>query len=233
MGASGPLSINPVAMPKLSYDVLKDFVPIAQVHSVPLVVTANPQAGIASIKDLIAKAKASPGKISAASAGTGSMNHMAIELFDVFTGVKLTHVPYKGSGPALADEIGGQVMTMFDQVNSSMGYIRSGQIKPLAVTSPKRSAALPDVPTLNELGLKGYEAATFVGLLAPAGTPNEIVMKLNAAMRKTLQTPAVQQKLQDLGADVHTGSPEEFRTLIASELGKWQKVAKQAGIVLE
>jgi len=233
MGASGPLSINPVAMPNLPYDVLKDFAPVAQVHSVPLVVLANPQAGIGSIRQLIDRAKAGEGKVAVASAGVGSMNHMAIELFNGMAGVKLGHVPYKGSGPALSEVLGGQVPTMFDQINSSIGFVKEGRLKALAVTSPKRTAALPDVPTLDELGLKGYEAGTFVGLLAPAGTPRAIVMKLNDAMQKTLQTPSVQRRLRELGADVRTGTPEQFGQFIAAELEKWRNVAKQARVVFE
>lgn len=233
MGASGPLSINPVAMPKLPYDVMKDFAPIAQVHSVPLVVVVNPKSGIASIRQLIELARAGDGKVAAASAGTGTMNHMAIELFGVMAGVKLGHVPYKGSGPALNDVLAGQVPAMFDQVNSSIGFLRDGRLRPLAVTSPKRVPALPDVPTLDELGLKGYEAGSFVGVLAPAGTPPGVVARLNEAVRKTLETPAVQQKLRELGADVRTGTPEQFQQLIAGELEKWRRVARQAGVVFE
>lgn len=233
MGASGPLSVNPIAMPKLGYDPVKDFAPVAQVHSVPLIVLANPKSGITSVKDMIARGKAEGNKVSAASAGTGSMNHLAIELFNVTTGAKLTHVPYKGSGPALNDLLAGQVQTMFDQVNSSIGFVKDGRLKALAVTSPKRVAALPDVPTLDELGLKGYEAATFVGVLAPAGTPRPIVDKLNGAVRATLQTPAVLQKLRDLGANPTTGSPEQFHDLIVKELDKWRRVSKDAGINFE
>ena len=233
MGASGPLSVNPIAMPKLGYDAVKDFAPVAQVHSVPLIVLASPKSGITSIKDMIARGKAPDSKVSAASAGTGSMNHLAIELFNVTTAVKLTHVPYKGSGPALNDLLAGQVDTMFDQVNSSIGFVKDGRLKALAVTSPKRVAALPDVPTLDELGLKGYEAATFVGVLAPAGTPRPIVDKLNGAVRATLQTPAVVQKLRELGANPTTGTPEQFHDLIVKELDKWRKVSKDAGVSFE
>jgi tripartite-type tricarboxylate transporter receptor subunit TctC len=233
MGASGPLSINPVALPNLPYDPIADFTPVAQVHAVPLLVLSRSKADIGSVQQLVERAKREPGKVSVASAGVGSMNHLAIELFQAMTGAQLVHVPYKGSGPGLSDLLGGQVTTMFDQMNSSMGFIKQGQLTPLAVTSLKRSPLLPDVPTLDELGLKGYQAATFVGVLAPAGTPQPIVAKLNAAVRKTVETPAVQQKLRELGATPSVGSPEDMGRLVAGELEKWRKVVKQAGVKFE
>ena len=233
MGASGPLSINPVAMPKLPYDPVADYAPVSQVHVVPLVVLSRSKGDIASVQQLIERAKREPGKLSVASAGVGSMNHLAIELFHAMTGTHLVHVPYKGSGPGLSELLGGQVATMFDQMNSSIGFVKEGRLTPLAITSLKRSPLLPDVPTLDELGLKGYEAATFVGVLAPAGTPQPIVAKLNAAVRKTMETPAVQQKLRELGATPTFGSPEEFGRLIGSELEKWRNVAKKADVKFE
>ena len=230
MGSSGPLSVNPVVVPNLPYDSVKDYAPISKVHVVPLVVLASQKSGIASIKELIDRAKADPGKLTVASAGTGTTNHFGIELFSTMAGVKVVHVPYKGSGPALTELLGGQVAAMFDQLSASIGYIRDGRVKALAVAGARRSPMLPNVPTLDESGLRGYEASTFIGVLAPAGTPKAVVAKLNAAMLKVMATPAVLQRLRDLGTEPGSSSPEEFHNLIRDELNKWRGVAKSAGL---
>lgn len=230
MGSSGPLSVNPVVVPNLPYDSVKDYAPVSRVHVVPLVVLAGQKSGIGSIRELIERARANPGKLTVASAGTGTTNHFAIELFSNMAGVKVVHVPYKGSGPALAEMLGGQVATMFDQLNASIGYIRDGRLKALAVASAKRASVLPNVPTLDESGLRGYEASTFIGVLAPAGTPKAVIAKLNAAMLKVMGTPAVFQRLRELGTEPGSSSPEEFRKLISDELAKWRDVAKKAGL---
>jgi len=230
MGSSGPLSINPIVVPNLPYDSIKDYAPVSRVHVVPLVVLAGQKSGIGSIRELIDRARANPGKLTVASAGTGTTNHFGIELFSAMAGVKVVHVPYKGSGPALTEMLGGQVATMFDQLSSSIGYIRDGRLKALAVASAKRSSVVPNVPTLDESGLRGYEASTFIGVLAPAGTPKAVITKLNAAVRKVMETPAVVEKLRGLGTEPGSSSPEEFGKVIADELGKWRGVAKNAGL---
>jgi tripartite-type tricarboxylate transporter receptor subunit TctC len=233
MGSSGPLSVNPVVVSKLPYDSLKDYAPISRVHVVPLVVLAGQKSGIGSIKEMIGRARANPGKLTVASAGTGTTNHFGIELFSSMAGVKVVHVPYKGSGPALAEMLGGQVATMFDQLSASIGYIRDGRLKALAVASAKRASVLPAVPTLDESGLRGYEASTFIGVLAPAGTPKPVVNQLNAAMLKVMDTAMVRDKFLGLGAEPSSSSPEEFRKLIADELAKWRDVAQKAGLKFE
>jgi tripartite-type tricarboxylate transporter receptor subunit TctC len=230
VGSSGPLSVNPVVVSNLPYDSLKDYSPISRVHVVPLVVLAGQKSGIGSIKELIERARANPAKLATASAGTGTTNHFGIELFNNMAGVKLLHVPYKGSGPALAEMLGGQIPVMFDQLSASIGYVRDGRLKALAVASASRASVLPGVPTLDESGLRGYEASTFIGVLAPANTPNPVVAKLNAAMRKVMDTAAVREKFLGLGAEPGSSSPEEFRKLIADELAKWRDVAKKAGL---
>lgn len=230
MGSSGPLSINPVVVSNLPYDPVKDYAPISRVHVVPLVVLAGPKSGIGSVKELIERARANPGKLATASAGTGTTNHFGIELFNTMAGVKLLHVPYKGSGPALAEMLGGQVPLMFDQLSASIGYIRDGRLKALAVASARRASVLPGVPTLDESGLRGYEASTFIGVLAPANTPKPVVTRLNAAMRKVMDTAVVREKFLGLGAEPGSSSPEEFSKLIAEELNKWRDVAKRAGL---
>jgi len=233
MGSSGPLSINPVVVPNLPYDSVKDYAPVSRVHVVPLVVLAGPKSGITSVKDLIERAKASPGKLAAASAGTGTTNHFGIELFNTMAGVRLLHVPYKGSGPALTEMLGGQVPVMFDQLSASIGYVRDGRLRALAVASARRASVLPAVPTLDESGLRGYEASTFIGVLAPAGTPKAVVATLSAAMRKVMETAMVRDKFLGLGAEPGSSSPEEFSKLIAEELAKWRDVAQKAGLKFE
>ena len=233
MGSSGPLSVNPVITPSMPYDSVRDYAPVSKVHIVPLVVLASQKSGINSVKELIDRAKAEPGKLTVASAGTGTTNHFGIELFSAMTGIKVVHVPYKGSGPALTELLGGQVAAMFDQLSASIGHVRDGRLKALAVAGARRSPMLPGVPTLDESGLRGYEASTFIGVLAPAGTPKPIIAKLNAAMLKVMATPAVLQRLRDLGTEPGSSSPEEFKKLIADELAKWRGVAKSAGLKFE
>jgi tripartite-type tricarboxylate transporter receptor subunit TctC len=233
MGSSGPLSVNPVVVPNLPYDSVKDYAPISRVQVVPLVVLAGQKSGIGSIRELIERAKANPSKLATASAGTGTTNHFGIELFNSMAGVRLLHVPYKGSGPALAEMLGGQIPLMFDQLSASIGHIRDGRLRALAVASAKRATVLPNVPTLDESGLRGYEASTFIGVLAPAGTPRPVVVKLNTAMRKVMDTATVRDKFLGLGAEPGSSSPEEFGKLIADELNKWRDVAKKAGLKFE
>ncbi|HXF67447.1 MAG TPA: tripartite tricarboxylate transporter substrate binding protein [Burkholderiales bacterium] len=230
MGSSGPLAINPIVIRDTPYDSLKDFAPVSRVHVVPLVVLAGQKAGIGSVKELVALARANPGKVTVASAGTGTTNHLGIELFSMMAGVKVLHVPYKGSGPALAELLGGQVQFMFDQLTSSIGYIRDGRLKALAVGGSRRSEMLPGVPTLEESGLKGYEASTFIGVLAPGGTPQPVIEKLNAAMRKVMENPGVTERFRALGADPGSSSPAEFARIIRDELAKWRAVVQRAGL---
>jgi tripartite-type tricarboxylate transporter receptor subunit TctC len=206
MGSSGPLSINPVAMPNLPYDPIKDFAPISRVHSVPLVLLAGQKMDIHSVKELIERAKTTPGKLTIASAGIGT---------------------------ALSDLLGGQVAACFEQLNSSMDLIKDGRVRPLAITSLKRSLTLPNIPTLDEMGLKGYEAATFVGVLAPAATPKAVVNNLNQAVRKVLNVSSAVNRLRDLGTEPGSSTPEEFGVLVANELNKWRDVATRAGLKFE
>ena len=228
VGSSGPLSVNPVVFKDIPYDSVKDFAPVSLVQIVPLVLLVSPKFTVRSVKELIDRAKAQPGKITIASAGTGTTNHFAIELFSAMTGAKLLHVPYKGSGPALSELLGGQVNTMIDQLTSSMGFIKDGKLKVIAVTAAKRVSALPDVPTLAESGVPNYEASTFLGILAPAGTPRALVAKLNAALRKVVDTPAVQERFRGLGADPGGSTPEQFAKMIRDELNKWRSLAQSA-----
>jgi len=233
VGSSGPLSVNPVIFKKLPYDSLKDFVPVSTVQAVPLVVLASPRSGIQSVAELVAMAKSRPGKLTIASAGAGTTNHFAIELFASMAGVRLLHVPYKGSGPALSELLGGQVETMVDQLAASIGFVKDGRLKVLAVTTLQRAAALPQVPTLDELGYKGYQASTLLGLLTPAGTPKPVVAKLNAAVRKVMDNAAVAERFRGLGANPGASSPEEFSKRIRDELQQWQALAKKLNLKFE
>ncbi len=233
VGSSGPLSVNPVIFKNLPYDTLKDFAPISTVQAVPLVVLAGPKAGINSMADLVNAAKARPGKLTMASAGAGTTNHFAIELFASMANVKVLHVPYKGSGPALSELLGGQVETMVDQLAASIGYVKDGRLKVLAVTTAQRAAALPNVPTLDELGYKGYQASTLLGLLAPAGTPRPVIARLNAAVRKTMDNTTVAERFRGLGATPGASSPEEFSMRIRDELQQWRVLVKKLDLKFE
>jgi tripartite-type tricarboxylate transporter receptor subunit TctC len=233
MGSSGPLSINVVVFKDLPYNSAKDFAPVSTVQVVPLVITVNQKSAIASVQELIARIKANPGKVTMASAGAGTTNHFAIELFAAMTGTRPLHVPYKGSGPALTELLGGQVESMVDQLTASIGYIRDGRIKVLAVTGRKRSPLLPNAPTLDEAGLKGYEASTYIGVVAPSGIAPTVMEKLNGAVRKVMAIPEVSEKFRALGAEPAASSPQEFRKTMIDELEKWREVARKANLKFE
>jgi tripartite-type tricarboxylate transporter receptor subunit TctC len=229
MGTVGTHAINPSLYAKMPYDQVKDFAPVILVAGVPNVLVVNPSLPVSSLQDLIAYAKANPGKLNFASSGSGTSIHLSGELFKVMTGADMTHVPYKGSAPALRDLMGGQVQLMFDNLPSSLALIKAGKLKALAVTSTTRAAALPDVPTVAEAGLPGFEASSWFGVLAPAGTPPAIVAKLNGEIAKWLATPEAKEKLLSQGATAAGGSPEDFARHIAVETAKWQKVVKASG----
>jgi tripartite-type tricarboxylate transporter receptor subunit TctC len=236
MGTVGTHGINRALYPKLPYDPIKDFTPITLVAAVPNVMEMNADKAkalnINSVADFIKYAKANPGKLNMASSGSGTSIHLAGELFKTMTGSFMTHIPYRGSGPALLDLVGGNADVMFDNLPSSMQQIKGGKLKALAVTSSQRSPALPDVPTVEEAGgpaLKGYEASSWFGLLAPAGTSPEIVNRIQQEVAKSLGTPAIKEKLQAQGAIPSGNTPAEFAKLIDSEHIKWAKVVKASG----
>ena len=236
MGTVGTHGINRALYPKLPYDPIKDFVPITLVAAVPNVMEMNADKArelkINSVQDFIAYAKSHPGKLSMASSGSGTSIHLAGELFKTMSGSFMTHIPYRGSGPALLDLVAGNTDVMFDNLPSSMQQIKAGKLKPLAVTSAQRSPALPDVPTVEEAGgpaLKGYEASSWFGLLAPAGTPPEVVSRIQQEVAKSLATPAIKEKLQAQGALPSGNTPAEFAALIGKEHTKWAQVVKASG----
>jgi len=238
MGTVGTHAINPALYAKMPYDHVKDFVPITLVAGVPNVLVMNPAKaealGIKGVPDLIRVAKASPGKLNMASSGNGTSIHLAGELFKSMTGTYMVHFPYRGSGPALLDLIGGNMDLMFDNLPSAMPHIKAGKLKALAVTSAERSAALPDLPTVAEAGaIKGFEASSWFGLLAPAGTPPEVVNRLQQETAKALATPALKERLQAQGAVPSGMSPADFAKFIAAETKKWAAVVKASGATVD
>lgn len=234
MGTVGTHAINQSLYPKMPFDPIQDFAPITLVAGVPNVLVMNPakaeQYGIASVADLIRYARAHPGKLNMASSGNGTSIHLSGELFKSMTGTFLLHFPYRGSGPALLDLIGGTMDLMFDNLPSAMPHIKAGKLKALAVTSAERSAALPDLPTIAEAGpVKGFDASSWFGLLAPAGTPADIVSRLQQESAKALATAAVKERLLSQGAIPGGNTPAEFAAYIAAETRKWAAVVKQSG----
>lgn len=232
MGTAATHSINNTLYPTLKWDAVKNFAPISLVAEVPNVLVVNNSLPVKSVKELIAYGNANPGKLNHGSPGLGSTGHLSAELFKASTGLKMTHIPYKGSAPTLADLVGGQIQVVIDNLPPYLPHIQSGKIRGLAVTTAKRSAAAPNLPTMQEAGVAGYEAGSWFGLLAPAGTPKAIVSKLSAETARILKIPEVNERLSGLGATPVGGTPEEFAAFIRSEQAKWRKVITQAGIKL-
>ncbi len=214
----------------INYNLEKDFAPITMVGSVPLVFVVHPSVPANNLKELIAYAKSRPGYLTYASSGAGAPQRMAAELFKRAAGVDMLHVPYKGSGPAMADLIGGQVLTMVETVPAAQGFIKSGKLRALAVTTPERISMLPDVPTAGEAGLPGFVVSSMFGVLAPANTPKEIVDKLNAELVKILQVPEVKEQLLQQGAYAISTSPQQTAERIKKEIGMWATVVQEAKI---
>jgi tripartite-type tricarboxylate transporter receptor subunit TctC len=229
MGTVGTHAINPSLYAKMPYNHVKDFVPIVLVAGVPNVLEVTPSLPVNSVADLIKLAKEKPGQLNFASSGSGTSIHLSGELFKTMTGVDMMHVPYKGSAPALTDLMGGQVQLMFDNLPSSLAQIKAGKLRAIAVTSAQRSPALPNIPTIAESGLPGFEASSWFGLLAPAGTPPAIVARVNADVNEWLQTAEAKEKLLAQGAIPAGGTPEQFAAHIRVETEKWAKVVKVSG----
>jgi len=233
LAASGPMAVNKTLYKSISFDPDKDFTPIIQISAFPLVLEVHPSLPVTNLKQFIAMAKDKPDLLSFASAGNGTPQHLAGELFNTAVGAKLQHVPYKGAGPALNDVIGGHVKVMFDILGSSVQYIKTGKMRALAVTTAARSPALPDVPTLAEAGLPGYDFSGWHGIVAPAATPRPIVNKLNQAINEIFADPAFRKKWEELGTPIVGGTPEAFGALMRSESVKLGKVVKDAGVTVD
>jgi tripartite-type tricarboxylate transporter receptor subunit TctC len=231
MGYIGTHAINPSLYPKLSYDPVMDFAPVALVAAMPNILVVHPSLPIKSVKELITLAKSKPGELNYGSGGVGTAPHLAGELFNHMAGVKMVHIPYKGSGPALTELLGGHLSLMFNTMAQTTPHVKAGTLRGLAVTSAKRSEAIPELPTVAESGLPGYEKVGWFGVLAPAGTPKEIVTKLNIEINKVLNMPDVKGRLASLGSEP-TGitTPEQFAAFIKAEITKWAKVVKESGM---
>jgi tripartite-type tricarboxylate transporter receptor subunit TctC len=223
---------NATLYDKLNYNFIRDIAPVASLTRVPNVLEVHPSVPAKTVPEFIAYAKANPGKLSMASGGNGTSQHLSGELFKMMTGIDMQHVPYRGAGPALTDLMGGQVQVMFDNVSSSIEYIRAGKLRPLAATTAARSEALPDLPTVGDF-VPGYEASAVNGIGAPRATPTEIIDKLNKEINAGLADPRLTARLADLGASVLVGSPADYRKLIAEETDKWGKVIRAANIKAE
>jgi tripartite-type tricarboxylate transporter receptor subunit TctC len=233
LGGTGTLAVNPTLYAHPGYDPRKDFAPVGLIGTSALVVLVNPSVPAKSIAELIALAKKEPGKLNYASAGAGSGIHLAAALFAHMTGTKLTHIPYKGTGPALNDLIGGHVSLYFSSLPPAIGLINSGKVRALAVTGPKRSALLPNLPTVAEAGVPGYEAVLHYGIVAPAGTPQPIVDKLNKALRAAVASPEVEKRLATTGAEPLASTPAEYAADIDREEKKWSQIVKISGAKVE
>jgi tripartite-type tricarboxylate transporter receptor subunit TctC len=225
-----PHTINPSIYAKVPYDPVRDFAPVTIIGMSPMFLFANPSLQVQNVKDFIALAKSQPGKIAIASGGTGATTHLAAELLQSRAGIQLTHVPYKGAGPALTDVVGGQVPVTFTSMATAAPFAKSGRLRILGVTSAKRLAAFPDVATFEESGVPGMVFEHWWGVMAPAGTPRPIVDKLHAAIAKALSTADLRERFAGLAVEPRTNTPEQFRALLESDLKRWAKVVKDAGI---
>ena len=225
--------IGPALYGKVNYDTLKDFAPVLLTASVPMVLVVNPQLPARSVKEFVDLAKTRSGALNYSSSGTGTITHLASAMMSTQTGIQTQHIPYKGSAPGLVDLASGQTQFMIDTINTVLPYVRDNRLRGLAVTSAKRSPVLPDLPTLAEAGISGFEAAAWQGIVVPTGTPNEIVQKLNAEVNKALTHPDIRSRLAAQGADILGGTPAEYAAYLRSEMPRWAKAVKDSGAKAE
>jgi tripartite-type tricarboxylate transporter receptor subunit TctC len=230
MGHIGTLAVNPSLYPNLPYDPIKSFAPVAWVARVPNVLLVHPSVKANNVKELVALAKASPGRLNYGSGGNGSAANLATEYFKLQTGTSLVHIPYRGTAPAVTDLLGGQIQVLFTGAPAVLGQLKNGQLKALAVSSPTRLAALPDVPTVAESGYKDFEADQWYGVVAPAGTPRDVVAKLNAQINQALASPDMKTRLNNEGALATPATPEGFGQLISRELARWKPVIQSGRV---
>jgi len=233
LGSSGALTMNPVFSPLKSYDPVKDFAPTSLVSIVPLVLVVHPSLPVKTTKEFIALLKSRPGQVMMASAGTGSTTHLTGELFQVITGTTLTHVPFRGSGPATIELIGGHTQCMFDQLSTSGPYVKAGKLRAIAVAALRRSPAYPEIPTMDESSMRGFEASTYTGIFLPAATQKDIVQKVYGAVVKAVELSATKEAFAKLGSEVIKSTPEEVSARIRGDLEKWRKVQQKTGIVID
>jgi len=229
VSASSLHGITPFLYSKLNYDPNKDLAPVIVLAGFANVLVVNPSVPASSVKELTALAKAQPGKLTCASSGSGSTIHMSCEMYKHMLGLDITHIPYKGSGPAMTDLMGGQVNIMFDNIPSAISHIRSGKLRALATTGAKRAASLPDLPTMIESGVTGYESTAWFGLAVPAGTPKDIIARLNADGQKATKAPEFIKRMTDLGYEIVGGTPEQMASMIQDEMKRWGPIVKASG----
>jgi tripartite-type tricarboxylate transporter receptor subunit TctC len=233
MGQTSNLAINPTLYPKLPYDPTKDLTPVSLVASSPLIIVASANSPFHTLADVVKEAKAHPGSINFASSGNGTVAHLTAESFQKAAGIKLTHIPYKGAAQGATDVISGQVQLYVSSIPTLIGHIKSGKMRPIAVTSSKRVDDLPQVPTIAESGYKGFEAITWFGILGPARMPKEVVAKLNADINKALKDPELEKKLGAQGADIAGSTPDQFAQLIREDIARWGKIVKESGAKID
>ena len=231
LGAVGAFAVNMTLYPKMPYDVLRDFAPVSLVAIVPMVLVVNPGVPVKTPKELVELAKSKPGKLSYGSAGNGTSIHMSAEMFKAMTGIDMAHVPYKGAAPAMTDLIGGQVQLMFADATSVIPHVKSGKVRAVAAT--KHVEAMPEVPTFAQSGFPSYDPTVWYGVFAPAGTPRDVVLKLNAGIAKSLQARDVRERLIGLGAQPTSSTPEEFTEFVRAEISRWGKVVKSSGATVD
>ena len=229
VGTVGTHAINSSLYSKMPYDHVRDFAPVILLSTTPNVLVVHPSLPVGSVRDVINLAKAKPGELTFASSGAGTSIHLSAELFKSMAGVQMTHIPYKGSAPMVIDLISGQVNMAFDNLSSSIAHIKGGKLKALATTGSKRSPALPDLPTVSEAGLTGYDSTSWNGVFAPAGTPKEIIDRLNRELRAILESPETRKFFADQGAEAGGGTPEQLASFVRAETAKWSKVVKDSG----
>ena len=231
--ASNQVTMNPWLYSKLPFDIEKDFAPVALAASVPMVLVVNPSVPAQNVRELIALAKREPGKLNHSTPGSGTPQHIAFEVFNHAAGVKVTHVPYKGTGPAIADLLGGQVQAAFGTMASIDQHVKAGKLRALAVATPKRSQAMPAVPTVDEAGLPGFDVSLWYSILAPAGTPRDVLMRLSGDVQKTLNSPDIRERLAQQGFEVSYLNPDEMSALLKRDLARWQKSIRDIGLKLD
>jgi tripartite-type tricarboxylate transporter receptor subunit TctC len=230
LGSPGPLTINPALQPRMSYDSLRDFAPITLATISAFTLVVHPALPVRSVKELVALAKAKPGRLNYGSGGNGSVAHFSVEQFKALAGVNIVHIPYKGSNPSLTDLVAGQLQMTIENMPVTLPYVRSGRLRMLAVGTKTRSAFVPELPTIDEAGVRGYESSTAFGVLAPAKTPSAIVASLNAELVKALRGADIKEKLTGLGMEPVGGTPEQYSAHIKEELAKYARIVKAAGI---
>ena len=233
MANTGTMVINPAVYTKLGYQTLRDFAPVARTAQQPLALVVNPAVPAKTVQELVALAKAKPGQLNYGSAGNGGISHLVPEMFKTATGTFIVHIPYRGSAPAFTDLLGGQVQAMAESIPQASQYVKQGKLRALAVTGRERNAALPDVPTFAEAGIKGLDVVGFYGVLAPAATPKDVVAKLSDALRQTLETPDIRARMVQQGADPAFLPADAFATYLAAQMPVWAKAVKDSGTKLD